>query len=96
MFAVLGTAASMGQAMLSMAAGPGDGFGAVSSASSGKGSSDCAPVALLLAAHLRVHLLRMNLHPGMPVLVRDERRRKRRGTSRSLCWGKRDGAIPPA
>lgn len=40
MFAVLGTAASMGQAMLSMAAGPGDGFGAVSSASAGKGSSE--------------------------------------------------------
>ena len=29
-----------------------------------------APVALLLAAHLQVHLLRVNLHPGMPVLVR--------------------------
>jgi hypothetical protein len=40
MFAVLGTGASMGQAMLSMAAGPGDGFGAVSSASAGKGSSE--------------------------------------------------------
>lgn len=40
MFAVLGTAASMGQAMLSVAAGPGDGFGAVSSASAGKGSSE--------------------------------------------------------
>jgi hypothetical protein len=40
MFAVLGTAASMGQAMLSMAAGPGDGFGAVSLASAGKGSSE--------------------------------------------------------
>ncbi len=40
MFAVLGTAASMGQAILSVAAGPGDGFGAVSSASAGKGSSE--------------------------------------------------------
>ncbi len=40
MFAVLNTAASMGQAMLSVAAGPGDGFAAVSSASAGKGSSE--------------------------------------------------------
>lgn len=40
MLTVLGTAAALGHAMMSLAAGPGDGYGAISSAGGGKGASD--------------------------------------------------------
>jgi len=40
MLTVLGTAAALGQAMMSLAAGPGDGYGAMSSSDGGNGASD--------------------------------------------------------